>query len=258
MNIVSAVGQAGSLPTCWQVGWTAATSLEAKRSYQAFALRARAHAELGHWDRAAEDYNEALALAFGHSPKDPGAEELLLRVGQSWVQLAQGDVKNYRASCLQLIHRFGDAPFPEYARVVARVCTLVPDAVAEYAPLLRSSELLVKNEKVTTGDLEMRAIVLYRNSQLEEARQQLDAAVKANTSGITVEALLYLAMIQHRLGQRQQAQDSMEKIRRWFDRNRAELNDSASRSFDWRSRLKLSLLRREAEAVLQSPPVSDK
>ena len=68
--------------------------------------RGYVHAALGQWKEAGEDYAEAVRLAADRLPKEVGEEELSLWSEQALVQLAQGDLTQYRASS-----RSPDGPF---------------------------------------------------------------------------------------------------------------------------------------------------
>jgi hypothetical protein len=95
---------------------------------------ALAHVKLGRWDEAASDY----ALLAEHNPNDHW----------NWfcyasLCLQTGNIEGYRQACRGMLTRFGSTDKPEIAERTAKTCSLAPEAVSDFAPVLKLADRAV-------------------------------------------------------------------------------------------------------------------
>jgi tetratricopeptide (TPR) repeat protein len=196
--------------------------------------RADRQARAGQWDQAIADLDRALRL----QPNDPWFWH---RYGL--VLVGRGDVEAYRAVCRDLSRRFADADDPDTANAVLWLCALVPDAVEDYAPLLRLGERAVAHKPQVAGYHEDLGAILFRAGRYEDAARSLRLAIELHGDDGWVETQLFLALSLHALGQRDEA-------RHWLGKASANIQRTLSPS--WQSRIWWRLLRQEAEGELSS------
>jgi serine/threonine protein kinase/WD40 repeat protein len=172
--------------------------------------------------------------------------------------LGAGKVGDYRKACADMLGRYKDTRECGAAWLTAWTCALGPDAVADWAPVLRLAEKARAGAPANRQSYLAVGAVLYRMGRLEEAISHFRAPVPADhTQNPSSPAYVsfFLAMAHHRLGNKEEA-------RRWLGRAVAqsdkELSDDwQSNKADWWFRkATLQLLRAEAEAVVRGggPP----
>src|SRR5262249_2372501 len=130
---------------------------------------ARAHARLGHWDAAEENYARAAEL---------GADSPMVWHALAVLQVHRGRLADYRRTCADLLRRFGATEDPRVARLIARTCVLAPDAVADFAPVLRLAEKRAAGGADDFSPGDPLGAALYRAGRFEEAVQKLTAGGK--------------------------------------------------------------------------------
>jgi tetratricopeptide (TPR) repeat protein len=212
------------------------------------ALRGNLNARCGKWAAAADDFRK-LAERDASDPRTPW----LPWYRQALAHLAGSNPKEYRKVCVRLLERFKDTEDWETTCFTAWACVLGPDAVADFAPVLRLAEkALAKEPRNAYSHLAVGA-VQYRMGRLADALPHFQAAEAAdNSQGLTSPAYGYCfrAMAHHRLGHQEEA-------RKWLDKAVAqveqELREDAqdARPEQWIRKATLQLLRAEAEAVLR-------
>jgi Flp pilus assembly protein TadD len=273
----------GEARACLEAGqWAAArahldASITAEPANWALRVsRGHAHAESGHWDRAATDYATAIELA----AVDPEVWYFL-----ALARLARGDAEGYRTACAGLLQRFGASTDFQTANLVAWSCALAPDAVPDLGRPVGLAEGAVANcpkdpGLVFTGvgyfagrfggagvaasrsrayaGLNTLGAALYRAGRLEEAVQRLSEAVRAAGGDGTYADWLLLAMAHQRLGHGAEARRWLDKAVRWMDRADWPQPKDVAPSPTWPERLEAQLLRREAEALVKgaAPPAA--
>jgi tetratricopeptide (TPR) repeat protein len=91
-------------------------------------------------------------------------------------QLGAGQPDSYRETCRNMLQQFQDTEAPAYGYWVARTCALAPDAVEDYAPVMRLAEQAVKGEPDPVISLNAMGAILYRAGKFKEAIERLTDA----------------------------------------------------------------------------------
>jgi WD40 repeat protein/tetratricopeptide (TPR) repeat protein len=239
--------------------------------------RGRAHAELGRWKEAVANFDRASQLD-GKNTDWRAAHALAL--------LGVGDVPGYRRACevllreYRLLHnpqldrlRFSVGPLvpPDFPRGVSRgglACPVgfdPPEAVksaVSYGDLRACTsgfgggprpERLVRFLEQAVFLYPRSGLLLlhlgsayYRAGRWGEAVRRLEESIQVQGRGGYVYSWGILALAHQRLGHTAQARRWRDKLGTWMDWNPKKIQ-----SLGWSDRLRLSLLRREVEAVLQ-------
>jgi tetratricopeptide (TPR) repeat protein/WD40 repeat protein len=106
------------------------------------------------------------------------------------------------------------------------------------------ARMAVAREPSEATFLNTLGVALYRAGWYAEATATLEQSLAANQGRFEAFDLFYLAMAQHRLGQKVQARESFDRAVRWW-RQQKQLVDSYAKE--------LAAFRAEAEAVLAGP-----
>jgi tetratricopeptide (TPR) repeat protein len=201
------------------------------RHVRDWVVRGLYHVELGHWDKAARDYGEAIR----HGANDPGSHwqthALLCRLA--------GQQDEHRRVCAQMLERFGKTDDPWTAFRALQVCQ----------HMIEPSErdrLLVVVEK--NPDLRgLRGELLYRQGKFEAAAQHLEEFLKAPKWLHCQLARLFLAMAYQRLGRGEEARALLTEVSSWVAQ--------FAPSIPWfGARQELKMLREEAEELILGKP----
>jgi tetratricopeptide (TPR) repeat protein len=208
------------------------------------AVRAGAHAQLGHWEEAAQDYQRALDL---DAPIEYWYRGAL-------VLLKQGDRAGYRRLCERLLEQFGETTNPRIRNTVVWTCVLGDASVPEPGRLV---ELQKKSGDLLRRDYQLAntlGAALFRAGDIKGALKQLESAVVLNRRGGTPGDWLFQAMAHHRAGDTAKAKELLERTVQLLDRINPEKarKNPLVRVPRWEEWLELELLRREAESVLKS------
>jgi tetratricopeptide (TPR) repeat protein len=172
------------------------------------------------------------------------------------VQAAVGESKQYRASCRTVLDCFEKSDDREILNQVAWACAVAPEAVDDYERVVELTDRAVAGVDQPMHHLQnTRGAVLYRAGRHEEALRQFEAAVADHWKGGTAWDWFFLAMVNHKLGNRDDAQAWLDKAVDWMDeapelRLSGADEDQTGPLFDWDQQLELEILRREAEALL--------
>src|SRR3990172_6898168 len=138
--------------------------------------RARAFAELGHWDRAQADLERAVALR-------PDAADLWRDLALS--HLGGGDTRGYLRACETMLERFGETRNPDRAFCVARTCLLLPspENVGRLLQLSETAEA-VRIHGGSPTRLGTMGAARFRAGEIEAAAETLRQAIQsAGTQG---------------------------------------------------------------------------
>jgi serine/threonine-protein kinase len=225
----------------WQRIWADVAAMRAADPL----VRGRAHAARRQWAEAAACYAQALKGGPTHD-------------GEFWFEYASllllsGDRPGYVKTCADMTEKCGKDGGPR-AYLVARACTLAPDAVADPSlpGLLAEKEL--KNSAREFWSLTEQGALAYRAGRFQEAVPLFEQSLKADTTpGRAVLNWLWLALAQQRLGQPEEARRWLSKAQAWLDQYRDGMPASAEAEVglhlhNW---LEAHALRREAEALIQ-------
>jgi WD40 repeat protein len=158
----------------------------------------------------------------------------------SWLataHLANGDASNHHQACAGMLERYASNDDPEVAGQTAFVCVVDPRAGGSPQRLL---ELAARAAGAFPNALRVHAAALYRACDYPRALAQFEAAAP----GFRRRAWdwLFLAMIQHRLGDEKTARRHYEQA--------LEHMRGANPYFDWKEKYEVQSLRQEAELLL--------
>jgi WD40 repeat protein/tetratricopeptide (TPR) repeat protein len=212
------------------------------KGWEAWHERGLAHAQVGHWDKASESF--ARATTFPDAPSEVWTHHALLR-------LYLGDSKGYRAACARLVERFSDND----PIAVTQTCALAPDAVTDLNRVVQ----LAEKARASTGNSYILATlggVLYRAGHFKEAAAKLTESMEmVSSQGDRERAWLYQALVEHRLGRRNEAKQALDRAVQGFEKiSKAKAKEAEEDNRDfWAQRLEWQILRREVEALLQVP-----
>jgi WD40 repeat protein len=196
---------------------------------QAFAL-----AELGRWDEAARLFASYAERA------DASAS---LRKSNALLRLQQGDQAGYRRACVSLVQHLGKEGIDITS--LAHVCTLGPGALPEFARLVDLMRDRVRSSPENPEYRPYLGALLFRAGRHQEAIDEFREALKPEEGRAVASTFLFLAMAHHHLGHADEARKSLKQAVQILEKEQP---------LDWFPKLRLQLLRREAEALLKGPP----
>jgi tetratricopeptide (TPR) repeat protein len=228
------------------------------REASLYVRRAEARAELGQWEQARANDEQAIAL---------GAGGRALSDHLALVQLALGNRAAYRAASDRLLDRLGPAPGESEVNRIAKALVLMPGA----APALERLEALL--QKAVTAQPDSRearsnlGALLYRAGRYPEALERLSKVATDEDEEVEVQtrayAGLFLAMCHRRLGHEAAARQALAAAIRLSEQAiqpKPAVGESQWVAWPyprwtgapppWWERLPLQLLRREAEVLI--------
>jgi tetratricopeptide (TPR) repeat protein len=200
--------------------------------------RGSAYFELGQGEKAAADFAEAAELA--------------RNVAQTWryralAALAQGDAGVYRRICADLYELFGTTDDATTAELVVSNCVVLPDSGVAPTRVLLLAEKAHKSDLKSVHYLELYGAALYRAGRYAEAVTRLEEAISLQKNDGTAWMRLFLAMSHQRLGR-------ADTTKHWLAKAVQAIEDSKPDVWlDWRDRVQLQVLRREAETLIKPP-----
>jgi Flp pilus assembly protein TadD len=204
----------------------------------------QACAEQGKWDQAATAFQRFAEL------------EVSDDIAWSWQALAvaaRGDVSGHQKICAAMLDKFGKTQDAEIANNVAWFCMRTPDCMTDFSQPLHLVEKSVELRPNQYFSLNTSGIALYRVGRFQDSILRLNEAIKAHGQGGTPYDWLFLAMAHHRLGHADESKKWMTKAQQWLDQGKQEKAKDKPAAVDalpWDQRLELSLIRAEAEALL--------
>jgi serine/threonine protein kinase/tetratricopeptide (TPR) repeat protein len=237
--------------------------VEAAGSAFAYHYRAGANADLGRFDRAADDLAKAIQL--GDESVSAWYEAALARLGHN-------DQRGYQTACAALIQRHAQEKQPAMAHLAVWTCVLAPHALDDFKPAIGLATKTLKTDPNSAMFLTGLGAVLYRAGRFDEGLKQLQQAEVATQKSDEDRVLIayrgfFLAMAHGRLHHSAEAKMSLDKARRTAERA-MQLHAAKTQELRWNRRLSLSLLKKEAEELVskdetphtasKSAPVSGK
>jgi hypothetical protein len=139
------------------------------------------------------------------------------------------------------VQRFGGGDDDAVGRLVARACTLGPEAVRDLKPVLRQAERAVAANPRSAADLRRLAALLYRAGQLQPALNRVQEVIGLRGADRDPCDDLLLAMLQQRLGHGAEARKALD------DAGREKPKEAT-----WQRRMEYELWRREAEGLVKA------
>jgi WD40 repeat protein/serine/threonine protein kinase len=209
------------------------------------AERARCHAELGHWESAARDFEFVHGLGVADPEHD--YKHALLCLGQH-------DEVGYRQICERLAMSLGQMTDGNAINSTVWTCVLHPNSVSDYSPLVEASRKLLEGRSNNAALLNTMGTAYYRAGALDEAATALEAAVQSAQGEGTAWDWLFLAMTQHRRGHIEDARQWYDRALEWIRRETGPKTRGAlGERLTWEQRLELRLLQDEVEQMLATP-----
>ncbi|MBW3540206.1 MAG: tetratricopeptide repeat protein [Planctomycetes bacterium] len=180
------------------------------------------------------------------------------------LSLKRQDVVQYRATCRTMLDRFGKTDDPLSLQFTAWTCALAPKAVADLSPVVALAEEAASKKPDDPFVQNTLGAVLYRAGRFQQAVDALHEAdrllqkPKAGLNSSPADNWYFLAMAYHRLEDRDEAQNWLDKANEWTDRLLQQQESETAGPVVWNRRLTLELLRQEAGGLLarQSQPVA--
>jgi WD40 repeat protein/serine/threonine protein kinase/tetratricopeptide (TPR) repeat protein len=210
------------------------------RGWEPWRDKGNAHAELGQWKDAVESFERAAAVP--DAPFEIHEDRVVLH-------LLLDEQARYRTACAQLWDRYGKT---DAALAVVHLATLAQDAVKDLAPLVQRAEKAHAENRcsmVTLGG------ILYRAGRFTDAVAALKQAAGDYSPGYSEHVDLLLALAHYRLGHVDEARRRLQRTDKGIERfAREALRPDRASVVSWSERVQLSILRREAEAVLKPNP----
>ncbi len=169
--------------------------------------------------------------------------------------LGTGQPDAYRDTCRAMLKQFQNTKAPADGYWTAWTCLLGPEAVDDYAPVVRLAERAVEAEPKSAGYRNTLGAILYRAGRADEAVVQLTEAhdmIENPTAASTTSPaynLYFLAMVHHQLGHDEEAQKWLEKANEWTEMVVRD-DESGAAAVPWNRKLTLKLLREEAVELL--------
>jgi serine/threonine protein kinase/WD40 repeat protein/tetratricopeptide (TPR) repeat protein len=217
------------------------------KDYQLWIARARYHAHRGQWPQLADD----VAAALKRSSQTPGSWFAL-----ALVRLQSGDPEGYRQACREMLERFGDRAGMPVTYNTALACLLLPDAVADFKPVVHVAERAVTGtERYANYRFYVltRALADYREGQYAHVVDRLSSSPPRPDGDVGDSwAFFCLALAHHRLGQAEQARQELGKGRELLERHWPKLAQGEQFANNtWQEWLVCRFLCREAETLIE-------
>jgi tetratricopeptide (TPR) repeat protein len=201
----------------------------------------RSFAEAKRYPEATQAYGKVIEL----DPENP-----FFRYLHALALLSSGDLLGYRAACAEMVKRWDRTERPDVAHWVAWTTVLAPDAVKDLDQPVHLAESASRSDPKSLQYSTTLGAAEYRAGRFAEAVKQLNQAIvpsaQAGTgpTSSTAYTWFFLAMSYQRLGQFQDARESLDKGRKQMEQ------ETQDPDIPWNRRLTLQLLRKEAETLL--------
>jgi serine/threonine-protein kinase len=228
----------------WQELWAKVTDLAARDPYQLLE-QARAYVARTQWKEAVKCYAKSLAL----QPTE---------VADIWyeyaaAQLLAKDLAGYRGTCAYMKARCSPkGPMRSY--LVARVCTLAPDASEESTRSVQQLAARELNDK--RGEFwaltEQAALNVRTKQYVLAVRQAENSLVQDGTPGRAVLNWLWLSLAHHKMGNPNEAKRWLKKATNWLDQQQGRMPpDYMYLNMHIHNWLEAHVLRQEADTLLR-------
>jgi tetratricopeptide (TPR) repeat protein len=167
------------------------------------------------------------------------------------VYLALEDEASYRRLCRDLLLRYHSTEDGEAANLTAWTCALRPDSVTDLSSALRLSEMAVAKDPQSDAKLFTLATVLYRTGRYSDALQRLKDSAKARQSPDDAWDFILGALIQDRLGRKEEAKALYGQGQRWLEENK----DKKLKTWLWTERVEIQQFANEARTLIEGKPL---
>jgi tetratricopeptide (TPR) repeat protein len=175
------------------------------------------------------------------------------------VELYGGDFPGYRQICREMLRRWGDKNDPQWAEQIAKTCLLIPDALSDLQPALQLADRAVIGPEHPSYRwfLEVQGIAAYRAGQFDNAIAPLNKAISLEGEPrylavpcLKGMALLFLSMAHHRLGQTDQARETLNQALEEMEQKYPKIGQAEDLGDGWDELLRFHIVRREAEPLV--------
>jgi tetratricopeptide (TPR) repeat protein len=177
---------------------------------------------------------------------DPLVEDLLWQ--QARLDLAAGDVDEYRTACRRLVAAFDDETEPDRLLNLVWICELVPGAVEDPHQLVPWAEKALSRNRLASAHHTVLAGALYRAGEYDRAIEQLQESIRLHQTGGSFAAKVFLSMAHARRGE-------MDEARDWFEKALhvpvPEATTAAAKIQARRTAVEREVLAREARELLE-------
>lgn len=202
----------------------------------------------GKWQEASKAANRLIEVA---------PDDSVFWMGACMLHAQVGDLVAYRKLTADMLARFASADHAAHRERALKMAFLMPDAVSDFPALLKTADSL----KVDAGTANYlwyfnlaKSAIYYRAGRYDQA-ERLFQDVSINSapgSYFKAEALLFLAMTQHKLGKKDEARKNLVAARTLVN-NDLPLLDRGQPILggDFHDRLRSPILLREAEALIE-------
>jgi WD40 repeat protein len=196
--------------------------------------RGNARAELGRWKEVVDDFTHVEAME--------GSSGTLPLIAMA--RLGGGDQAGYRQARAGILKRIDEDVRKEgyVSEDEAWPCVLAPPSATDLGGLITLLEKQVTGAK-DSGGLRILGAAYTRAGKHQEAIKRLTEAVALREEFPS--AWLFLAIAHARAGQANEARLWLDKARKWLDQ------PGRAGEMSWDDRLRLKVLREEAEALLK-------
>ncbi len=166
------------------------------------------------------------------------------------LSLKLGDLAGYRTRCEQMLKAYATSDVSLARHFTAWVCALAPNSINDYALAIKLAQDAVDAEAGNQQYLCGLGAILMRAGKYQAAKTQLEKTLEATaTENISTSYIRYfLAITEYHLGNQEAAVTQLQKAN---DLAAKELADSPV----WNRKLTLELLRKEAESLIDKPPL---
>jgi WD40 repeat protein len=206
-----------------------------------YGRRAQVLAELGEWESAGADLDQALAMS---------GRQAAVPYWRAVLALKQGDRPMYRELCERYADEFRDTNNAAIANLVAWTCSLSPEAASTAPVAVELARRAVATKTQDAGWVGTLGTALYRAGLFEDARTTLLDAVQFQGQGGYIEDWSLLAMTCYRLGQIDEAKGWLARVEEWFNQNPNQETSPNSSPPYWANRIIREILRAEAQSLL--------
>lgn len=186
----------------------------------------------------------------------PGCDLVVLR-GCAVAALLDGDERSYREICARVLSEYGATTDAHEADMAAKVCLLIPDAVADLQRAIRLANVAAAEQPDLAWYRLVKGMAEYRAGHAAEALRWLDEPASDDDPRIASLAGLFSAMARHRLGEGDQARAALSAASRRFDAalSKGNLGEQAGPKW-WFDAAAAILIRAEAERLIMGREVS--
>jgi tetratricopeptide (TPR) repeat protein len=200
--------------------------------------RADELARRGEWNQAAVLLDQAIALH---------PNEIDWLACSAKLRLYEGDAAGYAQRCREMLAHDGGTDQSVIAHQIANTVLLVPEPVGEPEDHLQIAKVAARS--LQYAHVRTLGMVHFRQGRYDEAKKLLERAARAYAGYGKALTLYFLAMTHHHLGEADAARRRLQEASQLFDRAAAWAKDGKYGT-SWRRWITVSIVRREAEALL--------